>query len=58
MKTLYTKNQLENKLEELNEQYQNTVGITEKKRIAGSLNYYITKITHFDENPTLKTIEA
>ncbi|MGY0427023.1 MAG: hypothetical protein ACWIPI_09400 [Polaribacter sp.] len=58
MKTLYTKNQLENKLEALNNQYQNTAGVTEKKRIAVSLNYYITKIAHFDENPTLITIEA
>lgn len=54
----YTKNQLEKKLAQLNYKYQNTVGVTEKKRIEGSLNYYTTKISHFDENPTLKTIEA
>jgi hypothetical protein len=58
MTTLYTKTQLEKKLEELNEQYQNSIGVTEKNRIARSINYYITKIAHFDENPSLKTIEA
>lgn len=52
----YTKLQLEQKIETLNQDYHNAIGATNRKRVQTTLHYYIMHLAKFDDNPALKTI--
>ena len=58
MARIYTKTELENKVQQLNEERQNTLGTSKRLQLNNSISYYIAHLAKFDENPELKTIKA